>query len=82
MVSDRRLYITADRKRVVEEGDTDGAHLFVGAGSEIDVAEARKYKIRVVRGKVVLPKPKAKRKPKAKAKAKAQKAADEDPGGE
>lgn len=34
-IAKHRLYLTADRSRVVEEGDTDAAYLLVAAGTEI-----------------------------------------------
>ena len=58
MISDRRLYVTEDGSRVVEEGDTDGAFLLVGAGSEIPSAVAEKHKLRISKGKVSFPAPK------------------------
>ena len=73
LISDRRLYVTADGSRVVEEGDPDGAFLLVGAGSEIRHDVAEKHKLRVSKGKVSFPAPKAK---KAKAEPKAKKAKD------
>lgn len=41
--SDKRLYVTADRSRLVAEGDPAAAFLLVGAGGEIPEAEARRY---------------------------------------
>lgn len=41
--SDRALYLNADKTEVVEEGDPNAAFLLVGAGSEIDDADAAKY---------------------------------------
>gem|GEM_PF-6332479 len=41
MIADRRLWLTADRKRVVEDGDPAAAFLLAGcAGAVIDDAEA------------------------------------------
>ena len=75
MESDRRLYVTADGARVVEEGDPDGAFLLVGAGSEIEPDVAEKHKLRISKGKVRFPAPEPKAaKPKAAKKAKAKKA--------
>ena len=39
---DRRLWLTADRDRVVEEGDPDAAFLLGTAGKEIPDAEAER----------------------------------------
>lgn len=43
MIADRKLYLTADRERVVEEGDPEAAFLFVTPGKEISAADAEKY---------------------------------------
>ena len=39
----RRLYLTADKERVVEAGDRDAAFLLGPAGREIPMEEAEKY---------------------------------------
>ena len=51
--SDRRLYVTADKERVVEEGDPEAAFLLVGAGSSVDPEIARKYSLDRVLSKAV-----------------------------
>lgn len=38
-----RLYLTADKERVVAEGDPDAAFLFAAPGSEISAEDAEKY---------------------------------------
>ena len=43
MKADRKLYLTADRTRVVEEGDPEAAFLFATPGKEISDADAEKY---------------------------------------
>jgi hypothetical protein len=43
MISNKRLYLTADRSRVVEEESPDAAYLLVGAGCELPDAVARQY---------------------------------------
>lgn len=43
MIADRRLWLTADRARVVEEGDPEAAFLFVTPGKEISDSDAEKY---------------------------------------
>lgn len=40
-VADRRLYLTEDKKRVVEEGDPAAYYLYATPGAHIPVAEAR-----------------------------------------
>ena len=42
MIADRRLYLTADRKTLVEEGDPSAAFLFVKKGDYYDEAEAKR----------------------------------------
>jgi hypothetical protein len=43
MIAKSRLFLTADRSRVVEEGNPDAAYLLVGAGCELPDAIARQY---------------------------------------
>lgn len=43
MISDRRLFLTADRKIIVEEGDTRAAFLFCLPGDYYDEVEAAKF---------------------------------------
>ena len=45
LTSDRNLYLTADRLRVVEEDDTDQRSLLVGKGCELDRPTAEQYGI-------------------------------------
>ena len=49
MIADRRLYLTADRERVVEEGDPDAAFLFVTPGKQISDADAERYGLKPAR---------------------------------
>ena len=42
MVADRRLYLTADKTRLVEEGDPRGAFLYCSPGLEVDEEELRR----------------------------------------
>lgn len=53
--ADRRLYLTGDKSRVVEEGDTSSAWLFAAPGSDISQADVKAYGLRVEGGKIVLP---------------------------
>jgi len=50
MIADRRLYLTADRSRIVQEGDPLAAFLFVSPGQEYDHEEAERlgYKVQVI----------------------------------
>lgn len=41
MIADRRLYLTSDRKRLVEEGDPEAAFLFVAQGDYYDERTAK-----------------------------------------
>lgn len=43
MKADKRLYLNADRSKVVEEGDPEAAYLFAAEGAEVPDAEAKKY---------------------------------------
>jgi len=42
-ISPRRLFLTADRERVVEDGDVEARFLLVGKGGEMPMAEAERY---------------------------------------
>jgi hypothetical protein len=42
-IADRRLYLTADRERVVEHGDPEAAILFAAEGSPIAQEDAERY---------------------------------------
>lgn len=41
--ADRRLWLTADRDRVVEEGDADAAFLFATPGKTVSDEDAERY---------------------------------------
>ena len=41
MIADRRLFLTADRKTIVEEGDVRAAFLYCLKGDYFDEVEAR-----------------------------------------
>lgn len=43
MKATKRLYLTADRSRVVEEGALTAAFLFATEGDEISAADVKKY---------------------------------------
>lgn len=64
--SDRRLYVTADRERVVEEGDLDAAFLLVGKNGIIGPSDVARYNLSHKGGKVVLPGEKKAAKPEDK----------------
>lgn len=55
--ADRRLYLTADRARVVEHGDPRAAFLLAGPGDGLLSGEVAQYGLTVVDGRVVLPDP-------------------------
>ena len=44
--SDKRLYLNADRSKVVEEGDPDAAYLFAVEGDTVSAEDAKKYELR------------------------------------
>jgi hypothetical protein len=53
--ADRRLYVTADRSRVVEEGDPGAAFLLVGLNSIIEAEDVQRYGLTQAGGRAVLP---------------------------
>lgn len=55
MIADRRLWLTADEARVVEEGDPEAAFLLAGEGSLIPVPEVERLGLKSEDGKIVLP---------------------------
>lgn len=67
---DRRLNLTKDKSRVVEDGDVTSGFLFASEGGEILPEDAAKYGLEWRDGKVFLPaapKAKAAKKPEDKA---------------
>jgi hypothetical protein len=42
-ISPRRLFLTADKERVVEDGDIEARYLLVGKGGEVPMADAERY---------------------------------------
>lgn len=54
LVCDRRLYLTSDKSRVVEEGDPDSGWLFAVPDSTIKAAVAKRYGLTQKGGAVVL----------------------------
>jgi hypothetical protein len=46
MELDRRLWLTADREHVVEDGDPEAAFLLGGPGDEVDDDEAKRLGIK------------------------------------
>lgn len=47
LIADKAYYFNSDKTKVVEEGDPDAAWLLVGQDSEIAVAEAEKYGLKL-----------------------------------
>lgn len=47
--SDKRLYLTADKSQVVEEGDASAAYLFVNEGGEVTDEDANRYGLKAPR---------------------------------
>lgn len=66
---DRRLYLTRDKSRVVEEGDKTCGWLFATLGGQITAADAAAYGLEWRDGKIILPgrEPKAAKKAEDKA---------------
>ncbi len=46
MQVDRRLWLTADKERVVEDGDPAAAFLFASEGDEISDEDAKQYGVK------------------------------------
>lgn len=55
LVADRRLFLTADKARVVEEGDAEAAYLFATPGSPIAPEDAARYGLNVAGGEAAEP---------------------------
>lgn len=56
IISDRRLFLAADKQTVVEDGDPEAAYLLAGEGCEIFTDEVQRLGLTVDDdGKVVLP---------------------------
>ena len=53
--SDRRLYLTRDKSRVVEAGDKGAGWLFATPGSQIAESDASAFGLECRDGKVILP---------------------------
>lgn len=53
MIADRRLYLTADKTRLVEEGSPEAAFLYCTPGQTLEEAEIAKLK-QVIEVKVTL----------------------------
>ena len=70
--ADRRLYLSSDKSRVVEEGDPSAAWLFATCGGTIREADAEAYGLSLEGGKVVLRERKARAKIEDKAVEKAE----------
>jgi hypothetical protein len=55
LIADRRLYLTADKGRVVEEGAPDAAYLFAVPGTPIEAGDVALHGLTMVDGQVVVP---------------------------
>lgn len=49
MIADRRLWLTADRSRVVEEGSPDAAILYATPGTVIPGEAVKRFKIKALK---------------------------------
>ena len=47
--SDKRLYVNADRSKIVEEDSPEAAYLLVGAGGQVSDEDAKKYGLKASR---------------------------------
>jgi hypothetical protein len=55
LIADRRLYLTASRDRLVEDGDPAAAWLLAGVGGEILAADVDRLGLAVLNGEVRQP---------------------------
>lgn len=53
-IADRRLYVTADRSEVVEEGDPRAAFLLAGEGCQIGPADVAAHDLGWKDGKIII----------------------------
>ncbi len=44
--ADRRLWLTVDSERVVDDGDPDAAFLLAGEGAEVSDEDAKRYDLK------------------------------------
>lgn len=70
VLADRRLWVTSDRARVVEDGDPTAAFLLAAPGNPIAAEECARLGLQIVDGVVHLP-PEEKQAPKPADKARA-----------
>ena len=52
LVADRRLYLSADKARVLEDGDPEAAYLLAPAGRVIPAPDAERLGLRLSGGKI------------------------------
>lgn len=55
LIADRRLYLSADRETVMEDGNVAAAYLFATEGTEIAAGDVSRLGLKMVGGKIVLP---------------------------
>ena len=55
LLADRRLYLTRDESRVVEEGSPEAAFLFATPGTIVPAADADRLGLNLVDGRITLP---------------------------
>lgn len=48
-ITDRRLWLNADKSRVVEDGDPEAAFLLASKGKELDAATVERYGLGVAK---------------------------------
>ncbi len=53
LIADRRLYLSGDKARLLEEGDAAAAYLFVTAGKIIPASDAKRLGLALANGRVV-----------------------------
>ena len=55
LTADRRLWLTAKKDQVVEEGDRRAAFLLAGIAGTIPAAEVERLKLKAAKGRIVYP---------------------------
>jgi hypothetical protein len=53
LIADRKLYLTRDKERIVEEGSPEAAYLFANSGTMIPDAEAARLGLSVTNGRMM-----------------------------
>jgi hypothetical protein len=58
--SDKRLYVNADRSKIVEEDSPEAAYLLVGEGGQVSDEDAKKYGLKAPKAEAKAEEPESK----------------------